>query len=351
MFLKFISTAFAVALAGYASAQTLSSSLPFEISGSADTYFKYDFAKKPNIGTSFANDQNSVSLGMLDLLLKKTTGKTSFVGELSFGPRGQYGSLPEGDSVMSRNSFHIQNLYIVYALTPKLSVVAGYMSTFIGMEVISPLGNFNYSTSYLFTNGPFQNGGIKLNYVFSPKVSLMAGLFNDWNVYRDVNGVSHFGAQLSLTPAEGWTAYLNMLTGRVAGMSGSGSLYDITTSYQATDKIKIGLNAAAYDISHDNGGYRGAALYLQNAFTKTFALGLRGEYFKAKDDPDGIIFCGVQPGESVTALTLSANFKAGGLTFIPEIRVDNGSSAQFLKNNLDPTKTASQFSLAAVYAF
>ena len=351
MLLKLISTAFAVALTCYASAQTASSSLPFEISGSADTYYKYDFSKKPNIGTSFASDQNSISLGMLDLLLKKTTGKASFVGELSFGPRGQYGSIPEGDSVMSRNSFHIQNLYIAYAITPKLSAVAGYMSTFIGLEVISPLGNFNYSTSYLFTNGPFQNGGIKLNYVFSPKVSLMAGLFNDWNVYRDVNGVSHFGAQLSLAPAAGWTAYLNMLTGRVAGMSGSGALYDLTTSYQATAKIKIGLNTATYDVSNDNGGYSGAALYLQNAFTETFALGLRGEYFKSKNDTNGMSFSGVNPGESVSALTLSANLKAGGLTFIPEIRVDNGSSARFLKNNLDPTKTASQFSLAAVYAF
>jgi hypothetical protein len=34
---------------------------------------------RENIGTSFATDQNSVSLG-LDIALKKTTGKASFVG-------------------------------------------------------------------------------------------------------------------------------------------------------------------------------------------------------------------------------------------------------------------------------
>jgi hypothetical protein len=27
---------------------------------------------------------------MIDIALKKTTGKTSFVGEISFGPRGQF---------------------------------------------------------------------------------------------------------------------------------------------------------------------------------------------------------------------------------------------------------------------
>ncbi len=73
--------------------QTDSTSTPLEITGSVDAYYKYDFAKTPNIGTSFASDQNSVSLGMIDIALKKKTGKTSFVGELSFGPRGQSQSI------------------------------------------------------------------------------------------------------------------------------------------------------------------------------------------------------------------------------------------------------------------
>lgn len=339
-------SALTMSAATYAQESTTSSSSPLQISGSADTYYKYDFSKRPNIGTSFAEDQNSVSLGMIDLALKKTTGKASFVGELSFGPRGQYGSLPNGNGEAANgdNSFHIQNLYTTYAFTDQFSMTAGYMGTFIGYEVIAPTGNFNYSTSYLFTNGPFQNAGIKANYVFSPKVAVMVGLFDDWNVYKDVNGVSHFGAQLTLSPVEGWTAYLNMLTGRSAGAPGTGSIYDLTTAYQVTEKVKIGLNAADYSVSNNNGGYNGAALYLQNAFTSTFSLGLRAEYFKTKDVPDA-------DGSSVTAITVSGNFKAGGLTFIPEVRFDNGNTARFVKNNLDPTKSASQFSLAAVYAF
>ena len=330
-----------------------STSTPLQISGSADTYYKYDFAKKQNIGTSFANDQNSISLGMIDIALKKTTGKASFVGELSFGPRGQYGSLPngDGDALNADNSFHIQNLYATYAFTDQFSMTAGYMGTFIGYEVIAPTGNFNYSTSYLFTNGPFQNAGIKGTYLFSDKVSLMVGLFNDWNVYRDLNGVSHIGAQLMVAPVEGWTAYLNVLSGRSAGAPGTGSIFDLTTSYQVTEKVKIGLNAADYSVTNDNGGYSGAALYLQNAFSSSFALGLRGEYFKSKDEINGMTLAGVIPGESVFGLTVSGNVKAGGLTFIPEVRFDNGSSEQFMKNNLDLTKSASQFSLAVVYAF
>jgi hypothetical protein len=35
------------------------------------------------------------------------------------------------------------------------------------------VANFHYSTSYLFTNGPFQNAGVKANYAISDKVGIM----------------------------------------------------------------------------------------------------------------------------------------------------------------------------------
>jgi hypothetical protein len=348
MKVKFILPILALGLSSAALAQETVSA-PLQISGSVDTYYKYDFAKTANINTYFANEQNSVSLGMIDVALKKTTGKASFVGELSFGPRGQSQSIPNAAGAYDEttNSFHIQNLYVNYAFTDKFSMTAGYMGTFIGYEVISPAANFNYSTSYLFGSGPFQNAGIKASYTFSDKVSLMAGLFNDWNVYQDLNGVSHVGAQLTVSPVKGWTAYLNVLSGRSAGALGTGTIFDITTAYQITDGFKLGLNAADYSVSNDNGGYSGVALYPQYAFSSAVALGLRGEYFNFK----GV---GTAADAAVTSITLSANIKSGGLTFIPEVRFDNDkdSSQGFVKSNLTtPTKSASQFSLAAVYSF
>jgi hypothetical protein len=350
MKLRLLLTALTTSIAVLSYGQEAEVPSPLEISGSVDAYYKYDFSKNQNIQTYFANDQNSVSLGMIDVALKKTTGKASFVGEVSFGPRGQYLSIPNGDAT-DDNSFHIQNLYATYAFTDQFSMTAGYMGTFVGYEIISPVVNFNYSTSYLFSAGPFQNAGIKANYSFSDKASLMVGLFNDWNTYQDLNGVTHIGAQLMLAPVEGWTAYLNVLSGKSAGAVGAGTVLDLTTSYQVTDAVKIGLNAADYSVSNDGGGYSGAALYLQNAFTPGFALGLRGEYFTAKDQVNGSGGLGVEMGESVTALTVSANLKSGGLTFIPEVRFDNGSAEMFAKENLAATKSASQFSLAIVYAF
>ncbi|QKJ30216.1 porin [Mucilaginibacter mali] len=308
------------------------------ITGSVDTYYKYDFSGHSNIPTSFASDQNSFSIGMVDLGLKKKIGKASFVGEVSFGPRNDQ-SIPVPTN-------HIQNLYVAYDLTSQLSVTAGYMSTFVGYEVISPAGNFNYSTSYLFTNGPFQNAGVKLSYAFSDKVSLAAGLYNDlWNVYSAASKINTFGAQLMVAPVKGWTAYLNLVSGPA-----SGTELDLTTTYQITEAFKLGLNAADFSApTAVKGGFTGVALYPQVAVAPTVTLGLRGEYFKTKTG--GFTTAGPAVGESVTGLTFTANIKGGPLTFIPEVRLDNGSKTMFTDNKGIATKSASQFALAAVYAF
>jgi hypothetical protein len=330
---------------------------PLVFSGSVDTYFKHDFSGKPNIPTSFANENNSISIGMIDLGLKKTVGKASFVGELSFGPRGQSQSLPNASPGLvtipgtsttgtAYSSYHIQNLYVSYNVTDKFNLSAGYMATFVGYEVISPVANFNYSTSYLFTNGPFQNAGFKATYAFSDKISLMAGIFNDyWNVYQSAGKVNTFGAQLTVTPVKNWTAYVNLVTG-----PSSGTEIDLTTAYQITEAFKLGLNGADFSAPNSTGGFEGVALYPQLAVSKVVTLGIRGEYFKTKTG--SYLTAGPAPGENVTGITVTANIKAGPLTLIPEVRFDNSSKSDMFVNSSNAfTTSASQFVLAAVYAF
>jgi len=320
------------------------------ISGSVDTYWKYDLSGfknadgTSNIGTSFADNQNSISLGMLDISLSQTVGKASFVGEISFGPRS-YKSIPtfqiDGDDDINMN---IQNLYVSYALSDKFALTAGYMGTFVGYEVISPTGNFNYSTSYLFSFGPFQNAGLKLDWTISERLAIMVGVFNDWNVYQDFNGVSDIGAQIYFSPVSGWDMYLNFVSG-----DPSGTIIDLTTGWQLTDALYVGLNAADYSAPGENsGGYSGFALYPQYAFGDMFALGLRSEYFVMKEYQEAGATIN---SENVFANTLTGNFYSGPLTFTAEFRLDGASSEFFIDGNTDPAKSASQFLLAAIYAF
>lgn len=326
---------------------TTKTSSPLVISGSVDTYYKYDLSGHNNIPTSFASDHNSFSIGMIDLGLKKKVNKALFVGELSFGPRGEGQSIPNAGT--NGQSFHIQNLYVGYDITNKLNITGGYMATFLGYEVVSPVGNFNYSTSYLFTNGPFQNAGVKLTYAFNDKVSLMAGVFNDlWNVYTSAGRVNTFGGQLMIAPVKDWTAYINVLAGPA-----SGTEFDLTTNYQITNEFKLGLNAADFKApgGGQTGGFSGVALYPQYAVSSAVVLGLRGEYFKTKNG-GYTSTAAPTPGNSVTSFTLTANIKSGSLTFIPEVRLDGTSKNNlFTNNNGAATKSASQVLVAAVYAF
>jgi len=321
-----------------------------EISGSVDTYWKYDFQNKPNINTYFTEDNNSVSIGMVDLALKKKFKTASFVGELSFGPRGQYRSIINGDGQAGddKNSFHIQNLYVGYDLTEKLNLTAGFMGTFVGFEVISPTYNFHYSTSYLFGAGPFQDAGLKATYSFSDKVALMVGIFNDWNVYQDMNGVSHVGSQLAYTPNDKSSFYLNFLTGSSSGGKSnysSGTLLDLVANYDLTSKFFLGLNATNYK-KRDGGGYTGVALYPRVHVSEHFGIGLREEFFQThKEEENGI------PSANILATTLTAEYNYHGFKFIPEVRFDKGNTERFIKNDLSPTKSAGQFLLACVYSF
>ena len=323
-----------------------------KISGSGDIYYKYDFSGyisedgTSNIGTSFADNQNSVSVGMLDVVLEQQVGKASFVGEFSFGPRS-FKSIPTfniagGDNV----NINIQNLYMSYAFSDLFSLTAGYMGTFVGYEVISPAANFNYSTSYLFSFGPFQNAGLRADFAVSDRFAFMVGIFNDWNVYQDLNGVTDFGAQLYFLPVDGWDVYLNFLTG-----DQTGTIIDLTTGFQISDQFYLGLNAADFSIADgaDATPYSGFALYPQYAFSDAFELGVRYEYFKVKDfTQDGTSYTGTK----VSAFTLTANVNAGPLTFIPEFRMDsNSDEVLFVDKDMATTKSASQFLMALVYAF
>ncbi len=327
-----------------------------EISGSVDTYYKYDFSGYSNSAdyTSFATEQNSVSLGMIDLALSQTVGKASFVGELSFGPRGQYETLGNG---MDGNSFHIQNLYVSYALSDLVTLTAGYMGTFVGYEVISPAANFNYSSSHLFWNGPFQNAGIKADFAIADNFGVMVGLFNDWNVYQDFNGLGDIGAQIYFSPVDGWDIYLNGITGYNSsaiymGVPGMATEIDLTTGFQITDAFYLGLNAATatYKLSDDGettGGFTGVAIYPQISLSESFALGYRGEYFMTKDTESAGV---TMEGSSVLSNTLTLNYYAGPLTFSTEFRIDSADD-WFQDADGAAASSFSQIVLAAIYAF
>ena len=173
----------------------------FSLSGSVDAYFRQNLNAPNKLidtdvdgevdsyiapGSSFAN-QPGFALGMANLIIGYEKGNVGVVADLVYGPRGTdavFGSTTASSSIVNQ-------LY----------------------EVISPAANFNYSTSYMFSYGPFSHSGLKADFTLDENWSAMVALMNstDYTDYNPFGGYTA-GAQLGYSAGSG-SAFLNFLYG------------------------------------------------------------------------------------------------------------------------------------------
>lgn len=301
-------------------------------------------------GTSFANDPG-FAIGMVNLVAGYEGDKVGFVADLVFGPRGE-------DAVF--NSFGspaiVNQLYVYWNVSESTTLTFGNFNTFLGYEVISPSANFNYSTSYMFSYGPFSHTGIKADFDLGNDWSAMLAVLNptdftDFNPFGEVS----FGAQLGYSGQ-----FLNFIYGNQGGdefVDSTGTLVevdnealfqvDFTGGFDITEDFYLGINATYQDT--DDLGFYGVALYPQLKTSENFTIGLRGEYF-GESGAFGAIGTGVEDSD-VIAVTLTGSATIGDLIIKPELRLDSASDDFFLDSDLEPGDSLASFVLAAIYSF
>jgi hypothetical protein len=325
----------------------------FTITGSADVYYKYDFAKtKLNTYTSFTGTHNSFALGMASVKFEHKGNKVGAVLDLGFGPRAKDFSYTDEGITQA-----IKQLYVTYSPADWLKFTAGTWATHVGYELLDPQLNRNYSMSYMFTNGPFSHTGVKAD-ITKGKHGFMIGASNATDFRIPPDGFINkkfFIAQYSLAATDNVKIYLNYVGGKNFDTS-KVSQFDAVLTAKISDKFNIGFNGTvnstqSWDGAKNTDGqsWWGSALYLNVDPKPWFGLTLRGEYFN--DDNQLKMFSIAPEGGSIFATTLSANFKAGGFIFIPEIRFDNASQAVFIDKDGAAKKSSGNFLLAAVYSF
>ncbi|MFV8226747.1 outer membrane beta-barrel protein [Christiangramia aquimixticola] len=337
--------------------EEITSTPNFSISGTVDAYFRTNFnglnrslveAGDPDIiytpaapATAFVNDPG-FAIGMANIILNYENEKVGFGADLVFGPRGE-------DAVfLSKSSINIVNqLYAFYKVNDALKFTLGNWNTFLGYEVISPSANFHYSTSYLFSYGPFSHTGIKADFNFTENWTGMLAIMNptDYTEFNPIGKYS-YGAQLGYSNSNG-SAFLNLLYGDQTMSEHSLFQIDLTTGWDLTETFCFGFNGS-YQATNGSGFY-GAAVYPQLSLLDKFDLGFRAEYFKERDG-DTIVY---NADTSVTAFTLTGSYTQGGLIIKPEFRVDTLSDdyPAFYDKDLKPGNQLSSFVLAAIYAF
>lgn len=361
----------------------------FTLSGSIDTYFRSGFGYKTYApATAFAN-RKGFGLGMANLIASYGGEKVGFTADLVFGPRGK-------DAVFLSEQGIVNQLYAYYRLSDKVTLNMGQFNTFLGYEVISPTVNFNYSTSYMFSYGPFSHTGLRADFDLGGGLVGKLAIMNPTDVveFNPINTYT-LGAQIGHTTEAGGI-WLNLLYGDQDGTleeedgvyeidedgnqildefgnpifrTSAGSLFqaDITAGYNLSDNFYLGVNTSyqtvaageqfvaeggdTEDLDADATSFFGIALYPKVTLSESFALGLRAEYFSIQKGHLDIIGLDDEGNGSVTAITLSANYKVGALTIIPELRMDKTSEDSFADKSAEAKDMLSSFTLAAVYKF
>ena len=337
----------AVALVGALTLNAQDDAPKLSVSGTVDAYYQ-TYLTAPDdatvsFGTSFA-DEAGFALGMANLVLSYDGEKTGVVADLVYGPRG--------DS--AAGGYNLNQLYAYWNVSETTTLTAGRFNTYLGYEVISPAGNFNYSTSYLFSNGPFSHVGLKADFALGEDFSLMLAVMNPTDTNNNTTGDYGLGAQLGYAGQ-----YLNLYYDNDSVL---GFEIDYTGGFDITDDFFLGINAA-YQIKPTNeveevldddgelideayeyeGGFAGVALYPQYSVSDSFALGLRGEYFVKHGDTD-------EP--SVFATTLTGSYTVENLTIKPEIRLDAWSDNEpYVDADSVASESLGAFTIAAIYSF
>ena len=297
------------------------------ISGTVDAYYQTYITYPDDVGTVFGTsfaDETGFALGMANLVASYDLESTGVVADVVFGPRG--------DSAVG--GYNLNQLYAYWNVSEGTTLTMGRFNTYLGYEVISPAGNFNYSTSYMFSSGPFSMVGLKGDFTLG-ETSLMLAIMNPTDVNNNTTGGYALGAQFGYAGQ-----FLNLYydNDEVLGFE-----VDYTGGFDVDDELFIGINAA-YQVSNDAGFY-GVALYPQYTVSDSFAVGLRGELFGLHDDSDDDL-------PSVFSTTLTGSYTVENLTIKPEIRLDSWSELEpYTDNDGLATDSLAAFTIAAIYSF
>ena len=327
---------------------------PTTISGFVDAYFRYDFSQNAsNNRTSFTNSHNSFELGMASVKLEHTMGKVGFVADLGFGKRAQEFAYNDNGITQA-----IKQLYVTYSPKDWLKLTMGSWATHVGYELVDAPANRNYSMSYMFSWGPFFHTGIKAE-ATAGKSGFMLGVANQTDFKGSPTGAKKFMlAQYSLAASDNVKFYLNYVGGQRAD-SGMSNQFDLVATAKLSDKFSVGYNGTVASVKDKSkaglaakaeaSSWWGSAVYLNLDPTDKFGITLRSEYFSDKDQ---LVAMALAPeAGAIFANTISMNFKAGPMTFIPELRFESSSKDAFYDKDGGSKSGNVSALLAAIYKF
>ena len=260
------------------------------------------------------------------------------------------------------NKFDVTQAFLQYATGP-WTVIGGKYVTLAGAEVIKSPANPNFSRSILFGYAiPFTHTGVRGTYAVDDTLSLIAGVNNGWDDFRDTNGGKTLELGMTYAPSKTYSLGIQGYTGkeRIGGLTnigpeGTRNLIDLVGTYNATEQLTFIVN---YDygtqknapLAGGNNGtakWSGIAGYANYQISDQWRVSGRAEFF---DDKDGYRTGVAQKWKEATFTVGYLPLKA--LELRAEVRADSSNVASFAaKSGTGASKTQRSYGLQAIYSF
>ena len=261
-----------------------------------------------------------------------------------------------------KDKVDLTQAFVQYATGP-WTVIGGKFVTMAGAEVIKSSANPNFSRSILFGYAiPFTHTGVRATYAVDDKLSLMAGVNNGWDDFKDTNSAKTLELGFTYAPSKAYSLGVQGYSGkeRVGGLTDTGpegtrNLIDLVGIFNATEQLTFVVN---YDygsqgnatLAAGNNGtakWSGIAGYANYQINEQWRMSGRVEYL---DDTDGYRTGVVQKWKEATLTVGYMPVKA--LELRAEIRADSSDAASFANSSgTGSSKSQRSFGLQAIYSF
>jgi len=365
------------------------SNLGINIYGYVQGGYFHDFTRPQKGGATFIGYNSFKNSGVLDkvsLNVERTVDPTKKQFDLGFRLEGIYGSdaaFVHSNGLWAKETGHTQSdliqAYVDIAL-PNLpaKIRVGKWIELAGFEqfdanLYGAFGDpsralYSYSYQFLFAE-PVTQSGAFVTYVFSPQLTVDAGMTRGWNQStRDSNGTCDFLGRVIFTPSDKTTIIFVMTEGPEYPIAVGNNVpagdnkdwwtaLDLVITQKITDKLKLGLGLdyvetpkipSLKDGAKQWGGLAGYASYTINPY---LTLNSRLEWYQ---DAAGGFSTGAPVGANYYASTLGVAIKPfpnnkifSNLLFRPEVRYDYSNRPVFNSNEHNQWT----FSMDALFTF
>lgn len=287
-----------------------------ELSGFVDVFYVYDFNQpKADYRQTFLYNHNrhnefNLNLGFIKISAQHQKYRANIALQTGTYVNDNYSYEPG----LLKNIFEA-NAGISLNKKSNLWLDAGIFASHIGFESAISLDNWTLTRSILAENSPYYLSGVKLTYLPSKKVELIALVCNGWQHIQKISGNSlpSFGTQLKVMLIEkitfNWSTFVGTddpdTTRRMRYFNNFYGQFQFTKKFGLIVGFDIGTqqrtkNSSIYDL------WFSPVIIGQFAINKNWKTAVRAEYYL--DETGIIIPTGTINGFKTTGLSLNFDY-------------------------------------------